>query len=150
VRQPPEPPAPHSPEAIVRAFIGAFRDSWPADFDAALAPLADDASYQIVVPTIAPIHGRGAIKAELLRMKAKVAEQKHEMKHVAASGGTVFTERVDQSLRNGRWVAIPLVAVFEVDATGRITAWREYLDLGHAAQQHGMSFEALQQSLLPH
>ena len=43
------------PEAIVRAFIGAFRDSWPADFDTALTPLADDASYQIVVPTVAPI-----------------------------------------------------------------------------------------------
>lgn len=137
-----------TPEQIVRDFIDAFRVSWPADFDRALAPLAEDASYQITVPTIAPIRGRAAIKSELLRMQSKVADQKHEMKNVAASGNVVFTERVDQSLRHGHWVAIPLVAVFEVNERGEIAAWREYLDLGHAAQQHGMTFEALQQTLV--
>ena len=109
---------------------------------------AEDAWYQIAVPTIAPIRGRANILAELLRMKSKVADQKHEMKNVAASGNVVFTERVDQSLRNGRWVPIPLVAVFEVNARGEISAWREYLDLGHAANQHGMTFEALRETLL--
>lgn len=137
-----------TPEQTVRDFIDAFRVSWPADLATALAPLAEDAWYQIAVPTIAPIRGRANILAELLRMKSKVADQKHEMKNVAASGNVVFTERVDQSLRNGRWVPIPLVAVFEVDARGEISAWREYLDLGHAANQHGMTFEALQETLL--
>lgn len=137
-----------TPEQIVRDFIDAFRVSWPADLAAALAPLAEDAWYQIAVPTIAPIRGRANILAELLRMKSKVADQKHEMKNVAASGNVVFTERVDQSLRNGRWVPIPLVAVFEVNARGEISAWREYLDLGHAANQHGMTFEALRETLL--
>ena len=137
-----------TPEQVVRDFIDAFRVSWPADFDAALAPLAEDASYQIAVPTIKAIRGRAAIKSELLRMQGKVADQKHEMKNVAANGRVVFTERVDQSLRHGHWVAIPLVAVFEVNERGEIAAWREYLDLGHAAQQHGMTFEALQQTLV--
>jgi limonene-1,2-epoxide hydrolase len=139
-----------TPEQTVRDFIDAFRVSWPSDFDAALAPLADDASYQIAVPTLAPIHGRAAIKSELLRMKTRVADQKHVMKNVAAAGNIVFTERVDSSLRNGRWVDIPLVAVFELNDGGQITAWREYLDLGHAAQQHGMTFEALHQTLVQH
>jgi limonene-1,2-epoxide hydrolase len=137
-----------TPEQVVRDFIDAFRVSWPSDFDAALAPLAEDASYQIVVPTLAPIRGRAAIKAELLRMKTRVADQKHVMKHVAASGNLVFTERVDSSLRNGRWVEIPLVAVFELNGRGQIAVWREFLDLGHAAQQHGMTFEALHQTLV--
>jgi limonene-1,2-epoxide hydrolase len=137
-----------SPEQTVRQFIDAFRVTWPSDFDVALAPLSEDASYQIVVPTIAPIRGRATIKAELLRMQTRVADQKHVMKHVAASGNTVFTERVDSSLRNGHWVDIPLVAVFELNDRGQIAVWREYLDLGHAAQQHGMTFEALHQTLV--
>lgn len=134
-------------EQTVRRFIDAFRLSWPEDFDAALAPLADDASYQIVVPTIRPIQGKAAIKAELLRMKASVPDQKHEMKAVAASGNTVFTERVDQSWRHDHWVAIPLVAVFTLDDAGRIAVWREFLDLAHVARAHGMSVDDLTRSL---
>ncbi len=134
-------------EAIVRGFIGAFRDCWPDDLDVALAPLADDASYQIVVPSIAPIEGREAIQRELLRMREKVAGQRHTMKAVAASGNTVFTERVDESLRNGQWVAIPLVAVFELNDRGQILRWRGYLDLGDVSRRHGMTVEALHASL---
>ena len=137
-----------NPEAIVRQFIDAFRVTWPSDFDAALAPLAEDATYQIVVPTIAPIRGRATIKAELLRMQTRVADQKHVMKHVAASGNTVFTERVDSSLRNGHWVDIPLVAVFELNDRGQIAIWREYLDLSNVAHKHGMTVDALRDSLV--
>ncbi len=136
-----------TPEQTVRRFIDAFRITWPADFDTALAPLAEDAIYQIVVPTIAPIQGRAAIRSELLRMKAKVADQKHVMKNVAASGNVVFTERVDSSLRNGHWVDIPLVAVFELNARGEIATWREFLDLANVARNHGMTVDALCQSL---
>jgi limonene-1,2-epoxide hydrolase len=132
-----------TPEQTVRAFIDAFRVAWPSNFDAALAPLAEDASYQITVPTIAPITGRAAIKSELLRMKAKVAKQRHVMKNVAASGNVVFTERVDSSWRNGHWVDIPLVAVFELNERGEIATWREFLDLANVAHKHGMTVEAL-------
>lgn len=137
-----------TPEQTVRQFIAAFRVTWPSDFDVALAPLSEDASYQIVVPTIAPIRGRATIKAELLRMQTRVADQKHVMKHVAASGNTVFTERVDSSRRNGHWVEIPLVAVFELNDRGQIAVWREYLDLSNVAHKHGMSVDALRQSLV--
>jgi limonene-1,2-epoxide hydrolase len=137
-----------TPEQIVREFIDAFRVSWPKDLDAALAPLAEHATYQIVVPTIEPIHGRAAIKAELIHMQQRVLDQKHDMKCVAASGNTVFTERCDWSYSKGRWVAIPLVAVFELDDAGRIVAWREYLDPSHVAKQHGMTLDELRASLV--
>lgn len=138
-----------TPEQTVRDFIGAFRDSWPADFDVALAPLAEDASYQIVVPTIAPIEGRAAIQRELERMREKVRDQRHILKAVAASGNTVFTERIDESLRHGEWVAIPLVAVFELNDAGQIVRWREYLDLAHVAKNHGMTVDALCATFAP-
>lgn len=136
-----------SPEAIVREFIDAFRMTWPVDLDAALAPLADDATYQIAVPSFAPIAGRAAIKAELLHMQTRVIQQRHDMKNVAASGNVVFTERVDWSFSKGRWVSIPLVAVFELDDAGRITAWREYLDVAAVSKQHAMTPDELHESL---
>ena len=138
---------PTKQEQIVLDFIGAYRESWPADLAVALQPLAEDAYYQIVVPTIAPVVGRDRILAEHRLMKQKVAEQRHDMKAWGSHGDTVFTERVDWSLRDGRWSPVPLVAVFELNDAGRITAWREYLDLVNISRSHGMSVEQLMNSL---
>jgi limonene-1,2-epoxide hydrolase len=134
-------------EKIVTDFIGQFRDSWPPDMEFALSALAEDAYYQIVVPTIAPIRGRASILAELRMMQAKVGPQKHEMKSVGSGGHAVFTERVDHSQRNGKWSSIPLVAVFEVNSDGKIYAWREYLDLVHISREHGITSDELIASL---
>jgi limonene-1,2-epoxide hydrolase len=138
---------PTKQEKIVLDFIDAYRVSWPSDLAAALEPLAEDACYQIVVPTIPPVRGRARILAELQLMKEKVLDQKHEMKSWGSHGNTVFTERVDQSFRNGKWTAIPLVAVFDLNDGGEIIAWREYLDLVNTARSHGMRVEDLMQSL---
>lgn len=134
---------------IVLRFIGQFAEGWPADYDIALAPLAENATYQIIVPSTPPIQGRAAIKSELLRMQQKVHDNRSEIKAVAANGRVVFTERVDYSKRGegSEWRAIPLAAVFELDDEGRITAWREYLDSAAIAAQHGMTTEQLLQSL---
>lgn len=134
-------------EEIVLNFIGAYRDSWPADLAAALEPLAEDAYYQIVVPTIAPVVGRDNILAEHVLMTKKVADQRHDMKSWGSHGNTVFTERVDWSLRNGKWSPVPLVAVFELNDAGQIIAWREYLDLIHISKSHGMTADELIESL---
>jgi limonene-1,2-epoxide hydrolase len=134
-------------EQIVLDFIAAYRDSWPADLGAALQPLAEDAYYQIVVPTIPPVHGRDRIREEHELMKVKVLDQKHEMKSYGSKGNTVFTERVDYSLRNGKWTPVPLVAVFDLNDGGEIVAWREYLDLANTARSHGMTVDDLMRSL---
>lgn len=134
-------------EEIVLNFIGAYRDSWPADLAAALEPLAEEAYYQIVVPTIPPVVGRDRILAEHRLMTEKVEDQRHDMKAWGSHGNTVFTERVDWSLRNGKWSAVPLVAVFDLDDDGRITAWREYLDLVNISKSHGMTPDQLMASL---
>ncbi|WCP14004.1 hypothetical protein sphantq_02445 [Sphingobium sp. AntQ-1] len=134
-------------EEIVLNFIGGYRDSWPTDLAAALMPLADDAYYQIVVPTIAPVVGRDRILAEHRLMQQKCTEQRHDMKCWGSNGNTVFTERVDWSRRNGKWSPVPLVAVFDLNDAGQIVAWREYLDLIHISQSHGMTADALVASL---
>ena len=134
-------------ERIVLDFIGAYRESWPPDLEAALEPLAEDAYYQVVVPTTAPYRGRANILAGHRLMKEKVPDQKHEMKSFGSRGNTVFTERVDYSFRGGKWSPVPLVAVFDLNDDGKIVAWREYLDLANTASQHGMTAEALLESL---
>lgn len=40
----------------------------------------------------------------------------------------VFTERVDNFVTNGTTIEHHLVAVFELNDDGKITAWREYFD----------------------
>lgn len=134
-------------EEIVLNFISAYRDSWPVDLALALEPLAEDAYYQIVVPTIAPVVGRDKILAEHLLMKQKVADQRHDMKAWGSNGNTVFTERVDWSLRNDKWSPVPLVAVFDLNDAGQIIAWREYLDLIHISRSHGITADELIESL---
>lgn len=135
-------------EKIVLDFITQYRDTWPADLEKALEPLSEDAYYQIVVPTMAPVRGRANIAAEhRLMQETGCEDQRHDMINVGSSGGVVFTERVDHSKRNGKWSDVPLVAVFEVNAEGKITAWREYLDLVNISRSHGMSVDQLVSSL---
>ena len=135
-------------EKIVLDFIGAYRDSWPDDLAKALEPLSEDAYYQIVVPTIAPVRGRANIQAEHKLMQDTGCEdQKHTMISYGSSDRVVFTERIDHSKRNGTWSDVPLVAVFEVNDAGEITAWREYLDLVNISKSHGMTVDELVTSL---
>ena len=46
----------------------------------------------------------------------------------ASAGATVFNERVDSFLVNGRSVVVPVAGVFEISG-GKIKAWRDYFDL---------------------
>jgi limonene-1,2-epoxide hydrolase len=131
-------------EKIVLDFIGQFRETWPADLEKTLQALSEDAYYQLAVPTTEPCRGRANVLRELLQMQATGCEdQKHDMITVGSSDKAVFTERVDHSKRNGKWSAVPLVAVFEVDDEGKITAWREYLDLVNISRSHGMTADDL-------
>lgn len=134
-------------ERIVLDFIGAYRESWPTDLRAALQPLSEDATYQIVVPTTEPVRGRDNILKCHTDMKVRVTDQKHEMKAFGSRGNTVFTERVDYSLDGGHWTSIPLCAVFDLNDHGEIVAWREYLDLANTARQHGMAAERMVEML---
>src|SRR3546814_6608688 len=74
-------------------------------------------------------------------MRQKVSDQRHEMLNIASHGNVVFTERVDYSCRNDKWTAVPLVAVFELSDDGKITAWREYLDL--RSEEHTSELQSL-------
>ena len=58
-----------------------------------------------------------------------------DSKVLAASGGTVLTERIDSCEIAGKNVSFELVSVFDVDSEGRITRWRDYYDLPTFVEQ---------------
>ena len=43
-------------------------------------------------------------------------------------GSTVFMERIDRFKVRGTPLTLHVVAVFEFDASGKVTVWREYMD----------------------
>ena len=108
-------------EKIVLDFIGAYRDSWPADLEKACEPLAEDAYYQICVPTMAPVHGRANIVAEQRQMQNTGCEdQKHDMISVGSSGKVVFT--VD--IRSPDQQKLDAMRA-RIEAEARVTSLRE-------------------------
>ncbi len=105
------------------------------DLDGACALLAEDVVYDNVpMPTV---HGRAAARAFLGQLPATAMDW--ELHAIAATGdsasGTVLTERTDRfTLADGRALAIRVMGAFDV-AGGRITAWRDYFDLGQFMAQ---------------
>lgn len=131
-------------EQIARDFLALFHTS-KLDVAALRSMLADDARYQPIVP-IAPVrHGADAICGELERQYQLYDECACDILHIAVSGNTVFTERVDscRQLANGQKTTTNVVGVFDIDAQGKIVWWREYWDGLDCAGQLGIDDKAM-------
>ena len=90
---------------------------------------APDAVYHVQVPAMAKVRGPESIVGELVRQTGHYSALECEIRRVVAEDGAVVVERIDHLvLPGGTRVANELVAVFEGDESGRITAWREYWD----------------------
>jgi limonene-1,2-epoxide hydrolase len=91
---------------------------------------AEDAAYHVQVPDKAQVKGREAIVDELAGQTAHYSALECEFVTVVSGGRTVVMERIDHLTlpQGGPRVANELVAIFEGDGAGRITAWREYWD----------------------
>ena len=120
-----------SQEAAVRDFVV---ESECEHMDASrierlLGRMAPDARYHVRAWQ-EPFVGRDAIRAELLRQAPLFSDGCYETVNVASVGQTVFSERVDSVMIEGKRAAFHLVDVFEVDADGKIASWRTYSDSG--------------------
>lgn len=127
------------PESTVRDFLALFHTQ-ALDGAALRGFLADGARYQPIVP-LAPVReGADAIVEELERQYALYDECACDILNVAVAGRTVFTERVDtvRQLASGQRTTTHVVGVFDLDATGRVTFWREYWDGLDCAGQLGI------------
>jgi limonene-1,2-epoxide hydrolase len=113
-----------TPDEVVTALVRACE---ARDMDAVLSLVSDDIEYDNV--PIGPVHGPDGVRSVLSGGVTAAAEQVEWVVHrQVAAGSTVMNERTDRFLVDGRWIEIPIAAVFEVH-DGRVTLWRDYFDL---------------------
>ena len=117
------------PLETVTRFCEAWAD---VDLDRIVAFFSDDAVYHNI--PLEPVVGRAAIKDTIASFTGGIDRIEFEVRHAAASGGVVLTERVDRFVSPDRTIELPVMGTFEV-SDGLITAWRDYFDLNQFMSQ---------------
>ncbi len=112
--------------------IRRFCDAWTKpDVPQILDFFADDAVYHNM--PIQPVQGKDAIKGVIEQFLAPFERCQWEVLHIAASGDTVLTERVDRFFGD-KTIELPVMGVFEL-RDGKIASWRDYFDLATWGRQ---------------
>jgi limonene-1,2-epoxide hydrolase len=121
-----------SNESVVRDFLA----SWSSPDAGRLASfLAEDAVW---VDGPNGVHrGSSAIVAELMRQLTIPSDSWLEIDTLLAADGTVMVEWHGGLTIGGRFVASKVMAVFEVDPSGRISQLRESFDMKSLVDQLG-------------
>ena len=124
-------------EAVVARFMEAWGDGTQEepDVETIVSMFAEDVVWQLWVPGGPELRGIEAIRTDIVRQLTFSRFMRCGPIHIASAGGVVFTEREDTFVSNGETVHHHLVAVFEVNADGLISAWREYFDPGDVNRQ---------------
>jgi len=113
---------------LIRRFCAAWSN---VDIAQILNFFTDDAVYHNM--PIQPIQGKDAIKGVIEQFMTPFERCDWEIKHIAANGNVVLTERVDRFFGE-KQVELPVMGVFEL-RDGKIAAWRDYFDLAAWAKQ---------------
>lgn len=114
---------------LVRRFCAAWAN---IDIPAILDFFTDDAVYHNM--PIQPIQGKDAIRGIIEQFTAPFEHSEFELRHIAAAGDVVLTERVDRYFSAEKTVELPVMGAFEI-RDGKIAAWRDYFDLAAWARQ---------------
>jgi limonene-1,2-epoxide hydrolase len=124
-------------EAIVTTFMDLWGDGTleHPQVDEIVEMFTDDAVWQLWVPGGPTLRGREAIRKDIARQGRFATHMRCGPIHLSSTDRVVFTERLD-TFRSGEvTVQHALVAVFELEPDGRISAWREYFDPGDVDRQ---------------
>ena len=115
-------------ERIVREFCVAFGTRDPE----ALRPyLADDVVYHNI--PLEPAVGIEDTLAFIEGFFGMFESAAIENLHVAVRGNVVLTERIDTLTSNGVVEPLPVMGTFDI-RDGKISAWRDYFDMGQITQ----------------
>ena len=113
-----------TPDQVVTELIRACESR---DLDAVATLVTEDIEYDNVPigKVFGPEGVRGVLSAGVSKAASKVEWVVHRQ---VSSGNTVMNERTDRFLIDGRWIEIPIAAVFEVSGD-QVCLWRDYFDL---------------------
>jgi limonene-1,2-epoxide hydrolase len=115
------------------SIVSEFCASWATpDLDVLMAYFAPDAVYHNI--PVEPVEGVDAIRATIAGFMTGVERCEFTMKHIAAAGDIVLTERVDSFIFPKGRIDLPVSGTFEV-RDGKIVAWRDYFDLNQFMSQ---------------
>jgi limonene-1,2-epoxide hydrolase len=121
-----------SAESVVREFCSAVRSKGPKEL---VGYFSEDAVYHNI--PMEPVQGRSAIEATLGQFMSSEGGAEFEILALASAGNKVLTERIDRLTMAGKRIEIPVMGTFEVNAAGKISAWRDYFDLQQVMKQMG-------------
>jgi limonene-1,2-epoxide hydrolase len=113
-----------SPGSVVRQFLAATHTS---DVEQLAGFFSVDAVY--VDGPRGTYSGIDAIRAALEAQVQVTPSLTVDVKTLVVDGTTVFAERVDSFEVQGKWFALEVVGVFELDDDGKIKRFRDYYDL---------------------
>ena len=115
-----------NPFAIVDQFI----DAWQRrDLEAIMGFFTDDAVYHnIPMPVLTGKEEiRGFIDGFLQSSEAIEFRVHHQ---AISDSGCIMNERTDYLTMGGNTIALPVMGIFELDASGtKIKGWRDYFDM---------------------
>lgn len=129
-------------EEFVRRFCALWGDGTAEtrpQLEQILDMMADDAHWQLWVPGGPVVAGKVALRAEIERQMTFSSHNKLNIINMLSSDRMVMTERSDYALVRGIPMPHLMVAVFELNEDGLISAWREYLDTADLAEKSGVS-----------
>ncbi|HEX5377528.1 MAG TPA: nuclear transport factor 2 family protein [Phenylobacterium sp.] len=111
-------------------------EAWQAkDIDGVLSHMADDIVWHYAAAAMPPVRGKATAAKLLKRFHGDMHAIQWRIFAHAESGDRLFIEGVDDyTTAAGHRVATPYAGVLEF-RDGLIIGWRDYVDLGVAAQQ---------------
>tara|TARA_E500000305_G_scaffold75550_1_gene61280 strand:+ start:31471 stop:31905 length:435 start_codon:yes stop_codon:yes gene_type:complete len=129
-------------EEFIRRFCALWGDGTAGtqpQLEQILDMMADDAQWQLWVPGGPVVTGKVALRAEIERQMTFSSHNKLNIINMLSSDRMVMTERSDYAVVRGVPMPHLMVAVYELNEDGLISAWREYLDTADLAKKSGVS-----------
>lgn len=111
-------------ERVVRDLCAAFEKH---DAEALRPFFTEDVVYHNI--PMDPAVGLDATIEFITGFFGMFESTKFELLHLVSRDGVVLTERVDTFRTGGKQAALPVMGAFEV-RDGKISAWRDYFDMG--------------------
>jgi limonene-1,2-epoxide hydrolase len=114
---------------IVTEFCAAWGRS---ELETIVDAFSEDAVYHNI--PMQPCNGKEEIRQFIAGMLGgMVSSIEFEIRLQIVDGLKVMNERVDTLVMGERTIALPVCGVFELNADGKIQAWRDYFDAAQFA-----------------